>query len=147
MPVTHLRYLKALKDGLLDPRGSLTNQVPSCAIEQANQCWLPFTKKRFTKFWCPYTLVMVVITNTTVLQRPPFTNTLNIKLCYVCACKLDFVYVNFCVNLISYTGTFTKLKLFKILFYDTFFLSEIFLIYGIISITFCIYIIIKYGST
>jgi len=73
-----LRYSKALKDGLLVPRGSLTNEVPSYAIEQTNQCWLPFTNKRFAKFWCPYTLVMVT-TNTTVLQRSPLTNTLNSK--------------------------------------------------------------------
>jgi len=38
-------YLKAPKDGLLDPRGFLANEIPSCAIEQANQCWLTFTNK------------------------------------------------------------------------------------------------------
>ena len=31
------KYLKAPKDGLPDPRGSLANEIPSCAIEQANQ--------------------------------------------------------------------------------------------------------------
>ena len=31
------KYLKALKDGLPDPRGSLANKIPSRAIEQANQ--------------------------------------------------------------------------------------------------------------
>ena len=31
------KYLKAPKDGLLDPRGSLANEIPSRAIEQANQ--------------------------------------------------------------------------------------------------------------
>jgi len=40
-----LRYLKALKDGLLDPRGSLANEVPCHDIEKTNQCWLPFTYK------------------------------------------------------------------------------------------------------
>ena len=27
------KYLKALKDGLPDPRGSLANEIPSCVIE------------------------------------------------------------------------------------------------------------------
>jgi len=55
--VTHVLYncpvkvLEAPKDGLLDPKGSLVNEVGSCIIEQANQCWLPFTNK-----WCPYTV-------------------------------------------------------------------------------------------
>ena len=31
------KYLKAPKDGLPDPRGSLANEIPSHAIEQANQ--------------------------------------------------------------------------------------------------------------
>ena len=31
------KYIKALKDGLPDPRGSLENEIPSRAIEQANQ--------------------------------------------------------------------------------------------------------------
>ena len=31
------KYLKAPKDGLPDPRGSLSNEVPSHATEQANQ--------------------------------------------------------------------------------------------------------------
>ena len=31
------KYLKAPKDGLPDPRGSLANKIPSRAIEQANQ--------------------------------------------------------------------------------------------------------------
>jgi len=55
------RYLKAPKDGLLDPRGSLANEIPSCTIEQANHVG-SLSQMR----WCPYILVMVVITNTTV---------------------------------------------------------------------------------
>ena len=31
------KYLKALKDRLSDPRGSLANEIPSRAIEQAYQ--------------------------------------------------------------------------------------------------------------
>ena len=31
------KYLKAPKDGLPDPRGSLANEIPSRAIEQANR--------------------------------------------------------------------------------------------------------------
>ena len=31
------KYLKAQKDELLDPRGYLADEIPSCAIEQANQ--------------------------------------------------------------------------------------------------------------
>ena len=31
------KYLKAPKDGLPDPRGSLAIEIPSRAIEQANQ--------------------------------------------------------------------------------------------------------------
>ena len=31
------KYLKAPKDGFSDPRGSLANEIPSRAIEQANQ--------------------------------------------------------------------------------------------------------------
>jgi len=51
MPVTHalhngpVKVFEALKDGLLDLRGSLVNEVQYCAIEQANQCQLPFTTK------------------------------------------------------------------------------------------------------
>jgi len=51
MPVTHVlhngpvKILKALKDGLLGPRGSLMNEVPSQNIEQTNQCQLPLTNE------------------------------------------------------------------------------------------------------
>ena len=31
------KYLKGMKDGLCDPRGSLANEIFSRAIEQANQ--------------------------------------------------------------------------------------------------------------
>jgi len=45
-----LRYLKALKDGLLDPRGSLVNEVWSLAIEQTNQSWIPCTNKMVSMY-------------------------------------------------------------------------------------------------
>jgi len=69
MPVTHvlhLRYLKAPKDGLIDPRGSLANEVPSHARLQSK----PINVSTLSQMrWCPYTLVMVVTTNTTIFQR------------------------------------------------------------------------------
>jgi len=67
--------LKALKDGLLDSRGSLANELLSCAIDQANQCQLPFAKKKDSPSFDIHihTLVMAVTTNKTVSQRPPFT--------------------------------------------------------------------------
>jgi len=44
MPMTHdgpVKVLEISKDGLPDPRGSLVNEIQSCAIEQANQeVWL-----------------------------------------------------------------------------------------------------------
>jgi len=43
--MAQLRYLKAPKDGLPDPRGSLVNEAPYHTIEQANQCWLSFTNE------------------------------------------------------------------------------------------------------
>jgi len=64
-----LRYLKVPKDVLLDPRGSLANEVQSCVIQQANQCWLPFTNEMMPIYIgnggnCKY-------------NSPPFTNMLN----------------------------------------------------------------------
>jgi len=41
--------------------------------------------------WCPCTL-MVVTTNTTVFQRPPFTNILNNELRHMCAYKINSIY-------------------------------------------------------
>jgi len=64
--------LEVPKDGLLDSKGSSANEVRSSTIEQANQCCGSLSQMK----WCPYALVMVVTTNTTVFQRPPFTNTL-----------------------------------------------------------------------
>jgi len=113
-----LRYLKTLNDGLLVPRVCLANEVPSHTIEQANQCWLLFTNKRFTKFWCPYSYTGNGSNHGH--RRSPFTNTFINELRYVCACKINSIHLNFCVNLILYTGRFMKLKLFEILFYGTF---------------------------
>ena len=44
-----LRYLTAPKDGLPDPRGSLANEIPSRAIEQANQEVRQLSKPKETK--------------------------------------------------------------------------------------------------
>jgi len=106
-----LRYLKPPKDGLFDPRGSSVNKVWSCAIEhyRASQSML----------WLPFTNEMASI----------YTgNGDNHKY----NCLLDhhsqtcLKWVTSCVHLqdkfrilkfyISYTETFTKLKLFEILF-------------------------------
>jgi len=42
--------LKASKDGLLGPRGSLANEVPFHAMEQANQYQLPFTNEMISTY-------------------------------------------------------------------------------------------------
>jgi len=41
------------------------------AIKQVNQCRGSLLQMK----WCPYTLVMLATMNTTVFQRPLFTNT------------------------------------------------------------------------
>jgi len=62
-------YMKALKDGLLDLY--LMKHYPVLWSKPINVGSLSQTR------WCPYTLVMVVITNTSVFQRPPSINMLN----------------------------------------------------------------------
>ena len=56
-----LKYYKALKDGLPEPRGLLVNKIPSHAIEQANQevnllrresVYLTYRKHGFEKKLC-----------------------------------------------------------------------------------------------
>jgi len=75
---------------------SLADEVRFVAIEQANQCRLPFTNDRNGVH--TDTLVMVVTMNKTVFQRPPFTNRsqtrqqLNDDLHHVCTSKITSVY-------------------------------------------------------
>jgi len=52
---------------------SLVNEV-QIPHYRANQSMSALFHKQSK--WCPFTLVMVVTTNTTVFQRPPFTNCL-----------------------------------------------------------------------
>ena len=43
-----LKYLKASKDGLPDPKGSLSSAIPSRAI--TSECWSFMSQKSFTEF-------------------------------------------------------------------------------------------------
>jgi len=92
MPVTQVlhngpvKVLKNSEDGLLDPRGSLANEVPSHAIQQASQSMsAPFD---------PFTNEMASIYTGNGGNHEYHTqNTLNSELCMlVCICKINSVY-------------------------------------------------------